>query len=150
MTAPSLMIMIDRTSLALSPLVLSGTTDSNELGVVNYQPPARLARITYAPDSVDVDGSEPIAVAWQQSLLNFDWMPDQAAAETDAQASYADVCEALAQFSYTVTTAVSGAPAEVWAAVRGSITPPQRTFFDLKHARPVHAVSIPVRPIPGS
>lgn len=150
MTAPTLTITIDRTSLSLSPLVISGSLDANELGIVNFRPPPRQARTTYAPDSVDLDGSEPIATAWQQSLLNFDWMPDQAASETDVQASYVEVCAALAQFSYAVTTQVSGAPAEVWTAERGSITPPQRDYVDLAYLRPVYAVTIPVRPIPGS
>lgn len=147
MTVPTLTITISRTSLSLSPLVLSGSIDANELGIVNYQPPARLANNTYAPDSVDVDGSEPIASSWQQSLLNFDWMPDQATSETEVQTSYADVVAALGQFSYTVTTQVSGAPAEVWSANRGSVTPPPRDYVDMAFLRPVYAVTIPVYPV---
>lgn len=152
MTTPTLTITISRTSLpgSLSPLVLSGSVDSNALGIVNYQPPARLSRITYAPDPVDIDGSEDIAVAWQDSLLNFDWMPDQASTWTVVQTSYADIVAALGQFSYTVTTQVSSAPAEVWTAKRGSITPPGLDFVNMAYRRPVYAVTIPVRPIPGS
>lgn len=60
----SLTITIDRTSLSLSPLVLSGSDDATVLGITAYQPPSLQARNTYMPDSVDVHGSESIGSAW--------------------------------------------------------------------------------------
>lgn len=153
MTDPTLTISIDRASLpgSLSPLVLSATIDSNPLGIVNYQAPARQARVSYAPDSRDVHGSESDGASWQQALLSFDWMCDTADDETDLQAAYEEVVAAVGQFKYPVTTQVSGAPAQVWSADMGSVTPPQRTFVDLAHPDAlVVAVSIPVYPIPGS
>jgi hypothetical protein len=147
MTDPTLSISIDRTGLSLGALVFSGSLDSN-LGIVRYQAPGRQSRVTYAPDSINVHGSEPIAGAWQQALLSFDWMCDTAANEAAFQTAYAAVVAAVGQFSYTVTTQANGAAAEVWKADMGSVTPPQRTYVDL--TRPdvlVVSVTIPVYPI---
>lgn len=152
MTAPSLTITISRTTAAGGPtdLVLSGDDETKPLAVVNFQPAGLQSRLTYMPDSVDVDGSVPIAAAWQQAMLSFDFLRDAAASETVVQAAYLEVAAALAQFSFTVTTQVSGAPAQVWAANRGSIVPPARDFENLTYLDPVYAVTIPVYPIAGS
>lgn len=153
MTDPTLTISLSRSTAAggPTPLLFSGALDGTALGVVNYQPPARQSRVTYAPDSIYVHGSEPIAASWQQAMLNFDWMLDSAADEAAVQAAYAEVVAAVGQFSYSVTTQINGAPAEVWAADMGSVVPPQRTFVDLAHPDAlVVAVTIPVYPIPGS
>lgn len=154
MIIPTLTITIGRAALELPPLVLHGTAAAGgDLGIVRYLPPSRIPRTTYAPDSGDVDGSEPVATAWQQTNLGFDWVPDTATTETAVQASYAEVVAALAQFSFPVTTEVSDAPAEVWTANRGSIAPGStdgRTHIDLARLRPIYAVTIPVQPIPGS
>lgn len=147
MTDPTLTITIDRTSLSLSPLVLSGTVDGNALGVVSYQPPALQWRRGYMPDSADNHGSEVVSAAYQQAILGFDWVRDNDSTETQVQASRVEVAAALAQFSYTVTTQVSGAPAEVWSADPGDQVPSARTYSDLVYRNPVYAVSIPVYPI---
>lgn len=146
MTDPTLTIAISRTSLSLAPLSFSGALDGTTLGIVGYQPPAMQSRVVYMPDSADVDGSEAIAATWQQSLLSFDWVRE-GATETQVQASFAEVLAAVGQFSYTVTTTVSGAPAQVWSADRGSVVPSARTYVDLEHRIPVYAVTIPVYPI---
>lgn len=150
MTDPTLLITIDRTSLSLSPLVLSGSEDGNDLGVTSYQAPALQARIGYAPDSANIDGSEAISAAWQQSLMSFNYVADRAADETESRASYAEVVAALAQFEYLVTTVENGAPAQIWTANRGSIAPPQRSYGDMVSGQPVYAITIPVYPIPGA
>lgn len=147
MTDPTLTVTISRTSLSLSPLVLSAQIDGTTLGIVNYQPPATQWRIGYAPDSVDVHGSEPVSAAYQQAVLGFDWVRDNGATETQVQSSRKEVEAALAQFSYTVTTQVSGAPAEVWSANPGSQVPTARTYSNLTYRNPVYAVSIPVYPV---
>lgn len=147
MTDPTLTISIDRTSLALSALVLSATVDANPLGIVAYQPPAMQGRLAYMPDSVDVDGSEALGASWQQALLGFSWVRDNGSTETQVQASYAEVLAAIGQFEFTVTTQVSGAPAQVWSANRGSMFPAPRTYSDLTYRNPVYAVTIPVYPI---
>lgn len=153
MTDATLTISISRTAAAggPSPLLFSGALDGTALGIVSYQPPARQARVSYAPDSVNVHGSEAIGASWQQALLSFGWMLDEAADEAAVQAARAEVIAAVGQFSYTVTTQANGAPAEVWRADMGSVALPERTYVDL--ARPdvlVFPVTIPVYPIPGS
>lgn len=132
------------------PLVLSGTIDSNALGVTQFARPGLNARITYAPDSRYFDGSQDTAVAWDQSVLAFSWVADQAEDETEGQASYWEVAAALAQRRFDVTTQVEEAPGEVWRAKRGSIIPDARSYSDLVNHNPAYAVTIPVHPIPGS
>ena len=152
MIVPTLTVAISRASLpgGLSPLLFTGSRDGAQLKIVGYQAPARVARITYAPDSVDVDGAEAIAAAWDQTNLGIDWAIHDAASETVLQTAYAEVAAAIGQFSYTVTTQVSGAPAEVWAADRGTLVPSARTYENLANISTVFALTIPVRPIPGS
>lgn len=150
MIDPTLTISIDRTSLSLSPLTFSGAQDGTTLGIVEYLPPQLRSRVLYMPSSADVHGDEAIAASWQQSILGFDWTRDGVATETQIQASFAEVMAAIGQFSYTVTTQVSGAPAQVWAADMGSMTPSARNYIDLANLTPVYAVSIPVYPIAGA
>jgi len=150
MTDPTLTISIDRTGLSLGALAFSGALDGTTLGIVGYQPPALQSRVTYAPDSINIHGSEAIAASWQQAILGFDWVRDGDSTETEVQASYAEVAAAIAQFSYVVTTQVSGAPAQLWRADPGSIVPAARTYSDLTYRNPVYAVTLPVYPIPGT
>ena len=150
MINPTQTITVSRTSLSLSPLIFSGTLDANVLGVVGYQPPALQWRLGYMPDSADVHGSEPVSAAYQQSILGWDWVRDGATTETQLQASRVEVAAALAQFSYTITTQISGAPAEAWQAESGNQVPSARTYVDLAHLSQVFAVTVPVYPIPGS
>jgi hypothetical protein len=150
MTAPTLTITIDRTSLGLTPLVLSGASDGVALGIVSYQEPADIPRYLWAPDSVNVEGSELISASSEQANLGFDWVSDAAANEAAVASAKAEVLAAVRQFSFQVTTQVSDAPAEVWAANRGAQTPSPRTYEDLANHNPVFAVTIPVYPIPGS
>lgn len=147
MTDPTLTITISRTSLSLSPLVLSGTYDSNALGVTNYQPPAEVPRYGWAPDSADVNGSELISVALEQANLSFDVVTDQATTATVSQSLRDQVRAAVGQFSFTVTTQVDGAPAEVWSASRGQFSPAPRTYEDMANHNPTYSVTIPVYPI---
>lgn len=143
---PTLTISIDRTSLSLSPLVLSASLGTT-LGIVGYQAPALAWRLGYLPDSDDVHGSELQSAAYQQAILGFDWVRDGGATETQVAASYAEVAAAIGQFSYTVTTQVSGAPAQVWSADPGSMPASPRSYPDLVNRNPVYAVTIPVYPI---
>lgn len=147
MTDPTLTVSIDRTSLSLAALVFSATLDANALGIVAYQPPSMQSRLAYMPDSFDVNGSEAIGASWQQAILGFDWVRDNGATETQVQASYAEVLAAIGQFAFPVTTQVSGAPAQVWSANRGSMSAAPRTYSDLTYRNPVYAVTIPVYPI---
>jgi hypothetical protein len=150
MTDPTLTITVDRTSLSLSALVFSASLDANALGIVGYQPPALQQRIAYAPDSVNIHGSEAIAASYQQAVLGWDWIRD-GATEAQVQTSFDEVADALAQFSFTITTQVSGATAQVWSADPGSMTPAARSYVDLVNPGiQVFSASVPVYPIAGA
>lgn len=143
----SLLIEIDRASLSLADLVLSADNDVNELGVTNYVEPAMQARIRYAPSSDYVHGDVALAVAYQQSLLRFDVITDQAATETESRALLAVLKTALRQRQFNVTVTVDDADPEVWACVAGSIAPAEgRTFADLRDHDPEWTVTIPCHP----
>lgn len=148
----SLTITIDRTSLSLADLVLSGTDDVNDYGITSYSPPALQARLRQLPDSDFIHGSEFTGGVWQQAILGFSWVPDHADDETDVQTAYAVVAAAIGQFEFEVTTQVGGAPAQVWQANKGSIqlAGGSRTYADVEHSNPVYSVTIPVYPIPGA
>lgn len=151
MSDPTLTVSIDRTGLSLSPLVFNGAR-TGSYGIVHYVPPAMVARVGYMPDSPNVDGSEAISAAWGQGILGVDWIPLGAANETAVQSAYAAVIAAIGQFSYTVTTQVNGAPAQVWTADRGSMQlggSDGRTYVDLVTRTPIYALSIPVYPVPA-
>lgn len=153
MTTPTVTVSIDRTGLSLGALTFTGTKSGATRGIVNYVPPALISRIAYMPDSDSVHGSEATAASWQQAILGFDWVPVDAASETVVQAAYLEVAAAVGQFSYTVTTQVGGAPAQVWRADAGSIQlggSSGRTYVDLANRVPVYAVTIPVYPLPGA
>ena len=144
----SLTISIDRTSLSLSALVLSGTDDANAIGVTDYTEPSTQPRITYAPDSAYIPGSQPLAATWQQTILGFNVVTDQATSEATSRTKLAELRAALAQFSYTVAVVVDGAPSETWTCLPATITPlGARTYMDLIGHDPVWSVTIPCYPI---
>lgn len=147
----ALIITTDRSGMpgSLSPLVLHGSADGSGRRIVAYSPPALQSRITWMPDSIDVEGSEAIATTWQQSMLGFS-VKIEATTETLVQSTYAEMVAAWSQFSFTITTQLSGAPAQVWSANRGSIQLADstgRTFADVHNLNPVYAITIPVYPI---
>lgn len=151
MSDPTLTISISRSVAAGGPtaLVLSGSDDESDLGVTDYQPPALMGRLLSMPDSADVDGTEYVAASWQQAILGFNWCADRADTEAEALTAYNEVVAAIGQFSFEVTTQVSGATAQTWSANRGSISlvGQSRTIIDLSTRRPVYSVTIPVHPI---
>lgn len=142
----SLTISIDRTSLSLAPLVLSGSDDSTPLGVTGYQEPAIEPRISYVPDSAWVDGSVAVAVSYAQTFLGFDVVTDQAVSESESRLLLAELRRALGQFRYGVTVTVGDAPPETWACDPGTVGPIDRSFVDLRDHNPVWPVTIPCRP----
>lgn len=144
----TLLISIDRTSLALAALVLSGSNDANPIGITDYAEPAMLPRVTYAPDSAYEDGSMPLAVSWQQTILGFEVSTTEAASEAASRLLIAELVRAVSQFSFTVTVTVDGAPAETWTCHAGSVQPAgSRTFADLLRHNPVWSVTIPAHPL---
>ncbi len=144
----TLLISIDRTSLALAPLVLSGSNDANPIGITDYSEPAMQPRITYAPDSAYEHGSMPLATVWQQTILGFEVSTTEAASEAESRVLIAELLQAISQFSFTVAVTVDGAPAETWTCHAGAMQPAgSRTFADLLRHNPVWSVTIPAYPI---
>lgn len=145
----TLLITIGRTSLGKAPLVLSGTDDANPIGVTGYTEPAESARVLYAPDSPHENGSTPLAVAWEQTIVGFDVSTTDAATESAMRALIAELREALRQFTFPVTVQVGDAPAETWTCHPGSVTPAGgRTTVDLENHDPIWSVVIPAQPFP--
>jgi len=147
MSDPTLIVSIDRTSLSLSPLVLSGTNDATELGVTGYVEPAIDWRIRYAPDSDYAHGSTALSAALQQTVLNFDAVTDQATTETAARALIAELRTALGQFAFAVTVTVGDAAPEVWSCNPGSVGAAARNYVDLRDHNAIYPVSIPCHPV---
>lgn len=146
----SLLVTIDRSGLSLPDLVLSGSDDGNDLGVVNFTRPGEQMRYTQMPDSESVHGTEITGAALQQGILSFEYVIDRAADEAEVQSFRRMVSAAVQQFQFAVTTQEGNAEAEVWSANAGSVAPLTRTYMDLTSHNPVLAVQIPVYPIPGA
>ncbi len=145
----SLIITISRTSLGLTPLVLSGSEDGTPLGVTGYTEPAPVPQVHYAPDSPHENGSIPLSVTWPLTIVGFSVVANHAATESEMKAKIAELRTAIAQFSYDTTVAVNDAPAETWACHPGSLTPVGgRTSVDLQHYDPEWSVTIPAQPFP--
>lgn len=145
---PTLTISIDRTSLSLSPLVISGSAGT-DLGLVGYSEPAEIPRVR--SDSSDrFPGSTTLAWTLESSLLSFDVTTDVAASESASRASIAELRAAIRRVGFTITVTVDGATPEVWTAeAPGSLGPVDRTLLNLRDNNPVRTVSIPVYPIPA-
>lgn len=147
MVDPTLVITIDRTSLELPPLVLSGAPGS-ELGITDYTEPAEQTRVEYAPQSRIVHGATSIGAALQQTILPFSFLT-LVDTETESRALVAQVRAAVAQTpTFQVTVSVSDAPDETWTCDPGSVTSiGSRTRVNLMYPRPIFAVDIPCYPI---
>jgi hypothetical protein len=144
---PTLTISLDRTSLSLSPLVLSGVTDTNVWGILpGFQLPGQVPRVTYA-ESPFVHGAVAVGSTYQQAVLGFSVFPrvaDAAALST----AVAGLRAALGQFAYTATVAWNG-DTSTWECDPGSLTPQPVDLPELRANAPVYEVSIPCYPIPS-
>lgn len=143
-------ISIDRTSLADTPLILSGTAGTTEaLGVSGYQEPGMLPRVRNAPESDFVHGDLALGWTWQQTFLNFTVFATAAATEQAQRDSIAELVLALTQFpAYEVTVTVDDADAETWQCNPGSVTPLNgRSVYDVRLHNPEWAVTIPCYPV---
>jgi hypothetical protein len=145
---PTFDISIDRTSLSLAPLEMSGNDGATTaLKVTTYRAPAMQARVKYAPSSEYVHGDVPLAWSWQQAILTFDVTTRGAATEAAAKAAVAELVEAVARLSYTVTVTEDGV-VEAWACDPGTVAPrDDRNRVDLEYHSTVWTVSIPCHPI---
>lgn len=141
MVNPTLTFTIDRTSLSLSPLVLSAASGVSTLGIVSYREPARDRDNTVAGGS---SFAPPALLATMpapsfHTLLLVPQVASQSAEDTALAALYA----ALGQFTYTVTDARNGS-SRTWTAQPGSLSPTNdRSRIDLAYFKPLWAVTIP-------
>lgn len=143
-------VSIDRTSLALSALVISDAGATYLLTDKGLGRPATTRRNTYAPESPDMHGSLLLNSVKEQSALPLEVIV-QADTAADLDAAIQALFDALDQFTYNTTVTVDGV-AKVWAsspaaygASDGYVDHSRvAQFFD------VLAITIPVYPIPGA
>lgn len=148
MSEPTLTISIDRTPLEKAPLVLSGVDgDGNPIGVMNFQEPGLIPRVTYAPSPVYTHGEVPLAWSYQQGLLSWDSFPD-ATTEAAAEFLYGELVEALTQWPSFPVTIVQSGVTKLWTCHVGSVQPEARTRANLTDHDTVWAVSVPCYPTP--
>lgn len=148
MPEPTLTISIDRTALALTPLVLSGRDDGSPLGVTDFTEPGRQPRIV-SISSDHQHGDNPLRWSYQQAVLTFSAFPE-ADDEATAQAALEELRAAITQgLRYEVTVTISDAPPKVWTCNPGTLSPPSRDYLNLKHHFPVWSVTLPCHPIPA-
>lgn len=142
----TLTVSIDRTSLSLDPLVLSGSEDGTTWGIVSdtFQMPMKQARIAYV-DSPFQHGSTAVGWSWQQGLISFDASPE-VASEVALANALAELEAALGRLSYEVTTTVNG-QADVWRCDPGSLASEGRGLIDLDDHAPAYTVTIPCYPV---
>lgn len=141
----TLTFSIARTSLSLSPLVLSANDDSNTWGILpGYTPPGRIARVRYASSNF-THGDVAVGSTWQQAVHSFDVSPTVASAAGLA-AAVAELQAALGQFTYLTTVTRNGV-AEVWTCDTGSLSPAPLDVNEVDHHQPVYSVTIPCYPV---
>lgn len=142
------LVSIDRTSLTLPALVLSGGFSAASWGITEFTPPGLIMRTTRAP-SPFIDGDGPvIAASAQEAMLGISAFP-LVSTEADRQAAVLALRDALRRYAYTVTTTEGSAAPQTWKASPGSVVPVgSRTFADLMTSQPVYSITIPVHPIP--
>lgn len=147
MVDPSLTIAIDRTSLSLSPLVLDASATSG-LGITDYQEPAMLPRINYAPSSEFVHGDLALGWTWQQTVIPFAFIT-LVDTEAESRELVAEVLTAITQFpAYQVTKSIADAADETWWCDPGSLAPNgSRTRVNIQYAIPEWSVTIPAFPV---
>lgn len=146
---PTFAISIDRTSLSLPALEMSGNDGAaTPLKVTTYREPAMQARVKYAPSSEYEHGDVALAWSWQQTVLSFEVTTRGAATETAARAAVAELVAAVARLSYTVTVTPDDAAPETWACDPGTVAPrDDRSLVDLTHHSSVWVVTIPAHPV---
>ena len=142
-------VSIDRTSMGLGPLVMSGDDDLDTvLSVISYQEPALQARVKYAPSSDWVHGEMALGFTWQQVMLNFEIATLDAASEAASREAIAELMAAIGRLSFKTTITVNDAAPEVWSCQPGSLAPvSDRSFNDMVNHDPSWALSIPAYPV---
>lgn len=143
-----LTISVDRSSLSLGPLVITGARATAAAGLWvpagGYVRPTFAARYAYAPDSAFVPGRQMLAA----TLTDGTWpLRIRAAAASDVAlaALRAAVEAAFGQFSYPATVTLDGV-AETWVCSYSRPEwPESRQWRRLGHEE-ILEVTVPVKP----
>lgn len=141
-------VTIDRSSLSLSDLVISDAFDATyQLLRDGLGRPAITWRMTAAPDSVDVHGTEYLAAVKEQTSLPLKVMV-QAASTGALDTAVTALEDALSQFTFPVTQDIDGVT-KVWSASPASYG---ADSGQVVHARvlqhfEVMVITIPIYPI---
>lgn len=145
---PTLTVSIDRTDLALAPLVM-GADMFAELAIVSYTEPSIVQRTRFAPTSAFQHGDMPLGSTLDNTTLQLTVGPQDAATEQDAQDAIDELVVALSRLTYEVTVTTNGATPQVWTCYPGGLVPAgPRTFQNLRAHRPIWQITIPAHPIP--
>lgn len=141
-------VSIDRTSLGLAPLTISGDgSGTYSLTQGGLGSPVQSARLLYMPDHPDVHGSELLGAVRETTALPLTILV-QAATSAALSAAVDALNDALWQFTYATTVTVDGV-ARTWTCHPCLAAPASGLvehgmadqFFD------VLSVTIPVYPI---
>jgi hypothetical protein len=143
-------VSIDRSSLSLTALVASDDGATYQIKQDGLTRPAITWRLTAAPDSADVHGTEYVAAAKEQTSLPLDIIV-KAASSAALNTACVALEDALSQFTYTATVVVDGVT-KVWSCAPAAYSPTSGLIeFGMVNGHfDVFTVTIPVYPIPGS
>lgn len=137
-------VSIDRTALGKPPLVIASDGTTFRLTEEGVGQIVRSVRVTYAPDSINVDGSEPISFAREATSMPLEFHVIGASSAAVA-ASVAEVEEAVYRLDYPVTRTVDGVSV-LWSGGPCALVP-KRGVVDsgvLAQHFETYAVTIPL------
>lgn len=103
-------VTIGRSSLSKSDLVISNDGSTYRFTEDGVGRVIQAVRVTYAPESIDIDGSQPIGFAREATALPLEFHVIGASSSAVASA-VAELEEALYRLDYPVTWAVDGVTA---------------------------------------
>lgn len=141
-------VTLDCSSIPATDVVLNSATSATYVLLrEGLGRPGITWRLTPAPDSADVHGSEYVAAAKEQTTLPLKVMI-QAASSAALDAAIDALEDALSQFSYTATVVVDGVT-KVWSCSPAACSPTSGLIeselvdghFD------VYTITIPVYPV---
>lgn len=141
-------VSIDRTSLSLAALTISGDgSGTYSLVKGGLGRPVRTPRYGWMPDHPDIHGSEWLSVALENSALPLVVLI-QAASYSALDAAIVALDDALWQVTYTATVTIGGV-ARTWSCYPTSSVPADGVVDSVEASGffAVHAVTIPVYPI---
>jgi hypothetical protein len=144
-------VTIDCSSISAPNVVISDDpTGTYVLLFEGLGRPAITWRLTSAPDSVNVHGTEYVAAVKEQTSLPLKVMV-QAASSAALDTAVTALEDALSQFTYPTTVAVDGV-SKVWSCAPAAYSPTSGLVDASMVAQhfDVYTITIPVYPIPGS